>query len=82
MKKPLCELCGERHFLSEGHYFKCVPTWTVSNKKTVSNEVLPKVTESVTEGNAPHCPTCTCFGKKYASNAEKQRAYRSRHRVE
>jgi tRNA(Ile2) C34 agmatinyltransferase TiaS len=85
MKKPLCSHCGERHYLTEPHLLSEAPV-------TVSNEVLPKVTAltakgvtrvtPVTEGNAPHCPTCRCFGPKYATKAEKQRAYRERKREE
>jgi len=33
----------------------------------------------VTHAVTKHCPTCKC-GKVYKSNAEKQRAYRARHK--
>jgi hypothetical protein len=41
------------------------------------------VREQVTvtsNNNEKHCVTCRCYQRKYPSNAERQRAYRDRHK--
>jgi len=87
MKKPMCEICGERHYSYEPHDLghrqrlqlgRVVPAVTGAPEKELQlvTKTPPSVTASAT---APHCPTCTCFKKK-RTNAERQAAYRARKR--
>lgn len=83
--KPLCKLCGVRHWTYEAHKITDGVTKTVTvSPRTKTIPDSPVVLEPVTPSQdvtPQHCPTCTCGERKiHASNAERQRAHRERSR--
>lgn len=88
MEAPKCKLCGSRHLLNESHVFKSskLPeTLTSQDARQVKqhiadrlNRVQPQAQVSVSNIKIKHCDTCRCFP---STNAERQRAYRERHKA-
>ncbi len=93
-KPPKCKLCGVEHWNSEPHVFgketapapkqRPVSVTTPVTKPvtpvTTPVTTRPSVTTPVTQGEECVCPTCGAahLPRVYASQAEKQRAYRAR----
>ncbi len=79
MEAPKCKLCGERHALSESHVFKLEPK---SEPVKIRVEKVEKakfsMEKSTVLGTLKHCRTCRCFPM---TAAERQKAYRERHKA-
>jgi hypothetical protein len=95
MEPPKCKLCLKRHYgscfgeLQQRVYEKAVkpkpkpqphsmPNAAQINAEFELHRLL--ASEAVKTNTVKHCPTCTCK-RVYKSAAERQKAYRERHKA-
>ncbi len=85
-----CKLCGELHTLSEPHVFGDSKPLAAKSGGPVTSRLIErddpgtpgKQSRPMTGRSGIHCRTCTCGEKQvYKSAAERQKAYRDRHKA-
>ncbi len=73
MEAPKCKLCGVKHLLSEPHAF------SKEDAELGRRKAMPIAAEiNHTWETRKHCKTCRCFPM---TAAERQKAYRERHKA-
>jgi hypothetical protein len=80
--KIKCKLCGEKHMLGEPHAFMDEAPFH-SNSMDHARLHKPSAHAGITAkstvlGTLKHCSTCRCFPM---TAAERQKAYRERHKA-
>ena len=71
---PKCKLCGARHLLSEPHAFLSKP---IESRQDATKLMRNAVKLMPTGETRKHCKTCRCYPM---TAAERQKAYRERHK--
>ncbi len=83
MENPKCRFCGERHSLLEEHVYKMEPNHPIEANRPSPRKAEPMpIAAEINKAweTRKHCPTCTCK-RVYKSAAERQKAYRERHKA-
>ncbi len=80
MKKPLCKLCGERHWVYERHGYPrgMVESVRRGEEDARARRTVTKLPEFVTKVVTKGLNNVTGRPRRYETNAERQKAYRRR----
>ena len=82
MDKPLCKMCGKRHYGGCNFFDPIFSRGAVSPPKITPKKILPELTtpKELRTAQLDVCPTCG-HRLKPMTAAEKQRRYREKKRV-